>query len=281
MSGQDISPGSVITLTDGRQATVRFVGSTHFAAGEWIGVELTDATGKNDGAVQGERYFDCEAGHGMFIRPTAVSAVLPQAPRESKQRTRAGTNATTGRPSISTAAKKPPGVPPSAAKRQSVNGSTPTPAPKMGARSSLRVCNGLEWLVAQVLTGLSCFSPPPSPQQNSCPRAPLLALRWVLRVLPPWHLIDPDQHLPPDPQSAHPRPQQPPDPHALLFPAQPEHRDRALRPMCLHLDCRNDPPYARLPPQKHQMERPEQANHQKSPRISSPWMPRMDRKIQK
>ncbi|KAJ5539431.1 hypothetical protein N7513_007763 [Penicillium frequentans] len=138
MSGQDISSGSVITLTDGRQATVRFIGSTHFAAGDWIGVELTDATGKNDGAVQGERYFDCEAGYGMFIRPTAVGAVLPQAPRESKQRSRAGTNATTGRPSISTAAKKPPGVPPSAAKRQSVNGSTPTPAPKMGARSSLR-----------------------------------------------------------------------------------------------------------------------------------------------
>lgn len=153
MSGQDISPGSVITLTDGRQATVRFIGSTHFAAGDWIGVELTDATGKNDGAVQGERYFDCEAGYGMFIRPTAVGAVLPQAPRESKQRSRAGTNATTGRPSISTATKKPLGVPPSAAKRQSVNGSTPTPAPKMGARSSLRVCNDLKGLSRKYLQG--------------------------------------------------------------------------------------------------------------------------------
>ncbi|KAJ5647070.1 hypothetical protein N7490_003442 [Penicillium lividum] len=138
MSGQDISPGSVITLTDGRQATVRFIGSTHFAVGDWIGVELTDATGKNDGAVQGERYFDCEPGYGMFIRPTAVAAVLQQAPRESKQRARAGTNATTGRPSISTAAKKPPGVPPSAIKRQSINASTPTPAPKVAPRSSLR-----------------------------------------------------------------------------------------------------------------------------------------------
>ncbi|KAJ5759602.1 hypothetical protein N7520_006758 [Penicillium odoratum] len=138
MSGQDISPGSVITLTDGRQATVRFIGSTHFAVGDWIGVELTDATGKNDGAVQGERYFDCEAGYGMFIRPTAVAEVLQQAPRESKQRARAGTNATTGRPSISTAAKKPPGVPPGAIKRQSINASTPTPAPKVAPRSSLR-----------------------------------------------------------------------------------------------------------------------------------------------
>ncbi|KAJ5093606.1 hypothetical protein N7456_009467 [Penicillium angulare] len=138
MSGQDISPGSVINLTDGRQATVRFIGTTHFAVGDWIGVELTEATGKNDGAVQGERYFDCEAGFGMFIRPTAIAAVLQQPPRESKQTTRPGTNATTGRPSISAGSKRPPGVPPSAIKRQSVNASTPTPAPRMAPRSSLR-----------------------------------------------------------------------------------------------------------------------------------------------
>ncbi|KAJ6008372.1 hypothetical protein N7540_012348 [Penicillium herquei] len=138
MSGQDISPGSVITLTDGRQATVRFIGSTHFAVGDWIGVELTEATGKNDGAVQGERYFDCEAGFGMFIRPTAIGAVLQQAPRESKQTTRPGTNTSSGRVSVSAGSKKPAGIPPSALKRQSVNASTPTPAPRVAQRSSLR-----------------------------------------------------------------------------------------------------------------------------------------------
>lgn len=146
MSGREIAPGSVITLTDGRQGIVRFIGTTSFAVGDWIGVELTDATGKNDGAVQGERYFECEPGFGMFIRPTAVGAVLQPPPRESKQTARAGPNAAASRPSqggISTGVKKPTGLPPTAVKRQSTNATgTPTPAPKGAPRSSLRVCIG-------------------------------------------------------------------------------------------------------------------------------------------
>ncbi|CAE7231578.1 dctn1 [Symbiodinium sp. CCMP2456] len=52
--------------------TVKFVGTTQFAAGPWIGVELDTPDGKNDGTIQGERYFDCKAGHGIFARPAAV-----------------------------------------------------------------------------------------------------------------------------------------------------------------------------------------------------------------
>ncbi|KAJ6160847.1 Dynactin [Penicillium chermesinum] len=133
-----ISPGSVITLTDGRQGTIRFIGTTHFAVGDWIGVELKDATGKNDGAVQGERYFTCEAGHGMFVRPTAVASVLQQPARESKQTARPGSNPVPGRQSISAGSRKPGTVAPSVAKRQSINSATPTPAPRTAPRSSLR-----------------------------------------------------------------------------------------------------------------------------------------------
>lgn len=144
MTGQEISTGTVITLTDGRQATVRFIGLTHFANGEWIGVELTDATGKNDGEVQGERYFQCEPGFGMFIRPTAIGTVLQQPSRESKQTAHPGPNATTGRQSAAggtAGVRKSVALPPTAVKRQSTNATgTPTPAPKIGSRPSLRVC---------------------------------------------------------------------------------------------------------------------------------------------
>ncbi|KAJ5221032.1 uncharacterized protein N7469_009919 [Penicillium citrinum] len=140
MTGQEISPGSVISLTDGRQATVRFIGTTHFAVGDWIGVELDDATGKNDGQVQGERYFQCEPGFGMFIRPTAVAAVLQQPSRESKQSARPAPAAAAGRQSaVGAGTRKPGALPATTVKRQSTNATgTPTPAPRMPPRTSIR-----------------------------------------------------------------------------------------------------------------------------------------------
>merc|ERR1740139_533522 len=46
----------------------RYVGQTRFAKGEWIGVELAEPFGKNDGSVAGHRYFECRMGHGLFLR---------------------------------------------------------------------------------------------------------------------------------------------------------------------------------------------------------------------
>ncbi|CAM9917171.1 unnamed protein product, partial [Ectocarpus sp. 12 AP-2014] len=50
-----------------------WVGPTHFSAGVWVGVELDTCDGRNDGEVQGTRYFTCSAGHGVFVRPDNVS----------------------------------------------------------------------------------------------------------------------------------------------------------------------------------------------------------------
>ena len=50
------------------RGSVRFIGETQFAAGVWVGVALDTAEGKNDGSVNGQRYFKCKPRRGLFVR---------------------------------------------------------------------------------------------------------------------------------------------------------------------------------------------------------------------
>ncbi|CAM9175815.1 unnamed protein product [Discosporangium mesarthrocarpum] len=73
--------GSRVTVA-GKKGEVKFLGTTEFAGGEWIGVELDGAEGKNDGSVNGVRYFECRDGHGLFVKKAQIrldrsSAVTP------------------------------------------------------------------------------------------------------------------------------------------------------------------------------------------------------------
>ena len=53
--------------------TISFRGETQFKKGTWVGVTLDKPVGRNDGAVQGIRYFQCAPMHGVFVRESAVT----------------------------------------------------------------------------------------------------------------------------------------------------------------------------------------------------------------
>ncbi|GJN94727.1 hypothetical protein Rhopal_007818-T1 [Rhodotorula paludigena] len=69
-----LSLGTRVQVTAGA-GYVRFVGQTAFAAGKWVGVELDEPGGKNDGSVAGQRYFACAEGHGVFVRASMVTVL--------------------------------------------------------------------------------------------------------------------------------------------------------------------------------------------------------------
>jgi len=62
----------VTVLNKGLVGIVRFVGTTKFAEGIWVGIELGQPIGKNDGSVSGVQYFNCGPAKGIFVRPTHV-----------------------------------------------------------------------------------------------------------------------------------------------------------------------------------------------------------------
>ena len=82
------------TMAGTKTGTLRYLGPTEFAAGEWAGIELDAGIGRNDGSVNGKRYFQCEANFGLFaplhkvtkspkMKMMKPSAITPRLRRES------------------------------------------------------------------------------------------------------------------------------------------------------------------------------------------------------
>ncbi|KPU73136.1 uncharacterized protein Dana_GF14794, isoform B [Drosophila ananassae] len=69
-----------------RPGLLRYLGETQFAPGNWCGVELDEASGKNDGAVDGIRYFDCKPKYGVFV-PIAKVSLSPSSKKTRLSRT--------------------------------------------------------------------------------------------------------------------------------------------------------------------------------------------------
>ena len=66
---KDITNGMKVVVRGSQMGVVAFGGAVHYASGEWVGVDLMEPLGKNDGTVKGVRYFSCKPQHGIFVRP--------------------------------------------------------------------------------------------------------------------------------------------------------------------------------------------------------------------
>ncbi|XP_062130601.1 restin homolog isoform X12 [Drosophila sulfurigaster albostrigata] len=69
-----------------RPGILRYLGETQFAPGNWCGVELDEGSGKNDGAVDGIRYFECKPKFGVFV-PIAKVSLSPSTKKTRLSRT--------------------------------------------------------------------------------------------------------------------------------------------------------------------------------------------------
>uniref|UniRef100_A0A914ZMJ9 CAP-Gly domain-containing protein n=6 Tax=Parascaris univalens TaxID=6257 RepID=A0A914ZMJ9_PARUN len=55
-----------------KRGVVSYIGETKFRQGYWIGVTYDEPVGKNDGSIEGIRYFTCMEKYGGFVRPQDV-----------------------------------------------------------------------------------------------------------------------------------------------------------------------------------------------------------------
>ena len=68
--------GDRVIVNGNKSGVVAFIGEAKFKEGEWAGVELDEKLGKNDGSVNGKRYFKCEAMFGVFAPIQKVERLI-------------------------------------------------------------------------------------------------------------------------------------------------------------------------------------------------------------
>ena len=71
---------------NGQIAKVMFVGTLPppMPPGYWVGVMFESKVGKNDGTLNGRKYFICPPGHGGFVRPSRVKDINEEKRRQEE-----------------------------------------------------------------------------------------------------------------------------------------------------------------------------------------------------
>lgn len=133
----NIKLGGMVSIKDiEKPGKVAFIGTTKFKEGKWVGIILDYPGGKNDGTVQGVKYFDCLPNHGIFVKPHMIKPV------EDKKAAASPSNKA---PAITPAKKSVPNQPSPAAppppereKPATPSGGTEKPAAPSGGIAGLK-----------------------------------------------------------------------------------------------------------------------------------------------
>ncbi len=188
MADLNIRKDQTVQTADGRQGIVRYIGDLH-VPGVWLGLELPDSTGKNDGSVKGTAYFSCPPGHGIFVRKEAVVKILRQPAPAANFAPTQRSNSVTPTVNGASARPRPSGVMPAdiARKRQSL----------MSAGSGSTTASRLSVRVRQILFKITSFTnscgcslqPSLLPKLSPLRARLLLPHELALQQLPPGSLI--------------------------------------------------------------------------------------------
>lgn len=90
--GLPLSLSKLCSLLSLQTGTLRFCGTTEFASGQWVGVELDEPEGKNDGSVGGVRYFICPPKQGQsYCGPRVGMLVSGEGGQGMRAQSSAGT----------------------------------------------------------------------------------------------------------------------------------------------------------------------------------------------
>ncbi|ETO08339.1 hypothetical protein RFI_29050, partial [Reticulomyxa filosa] len=96
----NVEVNDIVTISQDRIGVVRYIGEAHFFWGTVVGLELQkNSKGKNNGHIDGIKYFECKPSKGLFIKPMAIAkAEKPKQKKPAKTPNNSNNNKTTKNP---------------------------------------------------------------------------------------------------------------------------------------------------------------------------------------
>ncbi|ETN97515.1 hypothetical protein RFI_40012 [Reticulomyxa filosa] len=96
----NLEVNDIVTISQDRIGVVRYIGEAHFFWGTVVGLELQkNSKGKNNGHIDGIKYFECKPSKGLFIKPMAIAkAEKPKQKKPAKTPNNSNNNKTTKNP---------------------------------------------------------------------------------------------------------------------------------------------------------------------------------------